>query len=221
MGEEMKILVVEDDPAVGRALQRGLVEEKHEVVLVTDGVAGLEALRAGADVCVLDLQLPKLDGMTVLEKARAAGIGTPVLVLTARDAVPDRVAGLRSGADDYLTKPFAFAELVARLDALTRRRVHRTKVGELDLDLAARRARVGERELALSEKQFALLAFFVQHAGEVVTRAAVLKHVFGYDFDPGTNIVDVHVAHLRSKIADAQPLRISTVRGVGYRFEDV
>jgi len=217
----MKILVVEDDPAMMRALRRGLVEEGHEVVVASDGVVGLAELRAGVDACVLDLELPRLDGLSLLESARDGGITTPVLVLTARDAVPDRVAGLRGGADDYMTKPFAFAELLARLDALTRRRATpRTRLGPLELDVAGRRARVGAQELVLSEKQFALLAFFVDHAGETVTRQAVLKTVFGYDFDPGTNIVDVHVAHLRAKLADHKALRITTVRGVGYRFED-
>jgi two-component system OmpR family response regulator len=221
MGEEaMKILVVEDDAAMGRVLERGLGEEGHEVTLVTDGLLGLERLLAGgADVCILDLLLPKLDGFSVLERARQKNVTTPILILTARDAVPDRVEGLRRGADDYLTKPFAFAELLARLEALTRR----TKVasvlraGALELDAAAHRVTLSAVELVLSERQFALLEYLLRHKGQVVTRQMVLEEVFGYHFDPGTNIVDVHVGHLRQKIA---PARITTVRGVGYRLED-
>ena len=219
----MKVLVVEDDPAVARAVVRGLVEEGHEVEHASDGAIGLVALSRGdMDVCVLDLQLPLLDGLSLLRSVRAKGVTTPVLVLTARDAVPDRVEGLRGGADDYLTKPFAFAELVARLEVLVRRvpLVAPTRVGDLELDVATRKVRIATREVVLSEKQFALLAFLVKHAGQVVARATVLQAVFGYDFDPGTNIVDVHVLHLRKKIdAPGESSRISSVRGVGYRLE--
>jgi two-component system, OmpR family, response regulator len=216
----MKLLVVEDDASMQRLLRRGLGEEGHEVVLAKDGEAGLRQLVAGTfDACILDVLLPKLDGFSVLEQARAAGVATPILVLTARDAVPDRVEGLRRGADDYLCKPFAFAELAARLSALTRRgrpSPPLLRAGELELDPAARRATLAGQELSLSEKQFSLLAFLMQHAGRVVTRAMVLEEVFGYTFDPGTNIVDVHVGHLRQKVAG---VRITTVRGVGYRLE--
>jgi two-component system OmpR family response regulator len=217
----LRLLVVEDDASVRRLLERGLGEEGHEVVLAQDGEAGLAQLSDGKfDACILDLLLPGLDGFTVLERARAAGVATPILVLTARDAVPDRVEGLRRGADDYLCKPFAFAELSARLDALTRRGRPEpiVRVADLEVDRAARRATVSGRELSLSEKQFSLLAFLVGHAGRVVTRAMVLEEVFGYGFDPGTNIVDVHIGHLRQKLDGAQA-RITTVRGVGYRLE--
>src|SRR5262249_6378757 len=152
-------------------------------------------------------------------KARAQGVATPILLLTARDAVPDRVEGLRRGADDYLTKPFAFAELLARLDALTRRlrpKESIQRLGALQLDPSAHRVTLGGNEVSLSEKQFALLEFLLRHAGKVVTRQMVLAEVFGYNFDPGTNIVDVHIGHLRQKIA---PTQITTVRGVGYRLE--
>jgi two-component system OmpR family response regulator len=223
----MRLLVVEDDPALARVLERGLGEEGHAVELAADGARGLERLCAGGfDACVLDVLLPALDGFTVLARARAAGATTPILILTARDAVPDRVEGLRRGADDYLVKPFAFAELLARLEALTRRapapsRDALLRAGDLELDGAAHRATVAGRPLALSEKQFALLEFLLRHRGRVVTRAMVLDQVFGYPFDPGTNIVDVHIGHLRQKIdrPDA-PSRIVTVRGVGYRLED-
>ena len=222
----MRVLVVEDDPALRRVLERGLREEQHQVTLAGDGPSGLERLTGGGfDVCVLDLLLPGLDGFGVLERARAAGVTTPILILTARDAVPDRVGGLRGGADDYLVKPFAFAELLARLEALTRRARPREetllRAGELTLDPAAHRATLDGDELSLSEKQFALLEFLLRHRGRVVTRAMVLEAVFGYTFDPGTNIVDVHVGHLRQKIDRAgAPSRIATVRGVGYRLED-
>ena len=215
----MKLLVVEDDASMQRLLQRGLGEEGHEVTLAKDGEAGLQQLLDGKfDACVLDLLLPKMNGFTVLEKARAAGVATPILVLTARDAVPDRVEGLKRGADDYLCKPFAFAELTARLEALTRRGRPSPvmRVGELEMDTAARRATLGGRELSLSEQQFSLLAFLLGHAGRVVTRAMVLEEVFGYGFDPGTNIVDVHIGHLRQKLPGVP---ITTVRGVGYRLE--
>ena len=215
----MKLLVVEDDASMRRLLQRGLGEEGHEVTLAGDGEAGLQQILDGKfDACILDLLLPKMNGFTVLEKARAAGVATPILVLTARDAVPDRVEGLKRGADDYLCKPFAFAELTARLEALTRRGRPSPlmRVGELEVDTAARRATLAGRELQLSEKQFSLLAFLMQHAGRVVTRAMVLEEVFGYGFDPGTNIVDVHIGHLRQKVAGVP---ITTVRGVGYRLE--
>jgi two-component system, OmpR family, response regulator len=215
----MKLLVVEDDASMQRLLKRGLTDEGHEVTLAGDGEAGLAQLLGGSfDACILDVLLPKLNGFLVLEKARAAGVATPILVLTARDAVPDRVEGLKRGADDYLCKPFAFAELSARLEALTRRGRPDAvlRAGELELDTAARRATLAGRELSLSEKQFSLLAFLLHHAGRVVTRAMVLEEVFGYGFDPGTNIVDVHIGHLRQKVAG---VRITTVRGVGYRLE--
>ncbi len=221
----MRILVVEDDAPLARLLARGLTEEGHTVEVARDGQAGLAQL-CGAppfDACVLDIQLPLLDGLSLLSEARAKNVATPVLLLTARDAVADRVGGLRTGADDYLTKPFAFAELVARLEAITRRAPPPTTilcVGALELDSARHLAQLDGRALTLSEKQFALLEFFLRHAGRVVTRAMVLKSVWGYDFDPGTNIVDVHVGHLRQRIDDPlKPSRITTVRGVGYRLE--
>jgi two-component system, OmpR family, response regulator len=215
----VRILVAEDDAALGRMLQRGLEEEGHQVTLIADGRQVNAALQQN-DACILDLMLPGLDGLSIVERARAAGVRTPILILTAKDAVPDRVAGLRRGADDYLTKPFAFAELTARLDALTRRSAPPPLLqsGDLSLDRAAHRATLAGHELVLSEKQFALLELFLRHAGQVVTRQMVLSEVFGYSFDPGTNLVDVHVGHLRQKLD--RPGRIATIRGVGYRLED-
>jgi two-component system OmpR family response regulator len=222
--QAMRLLLVEDDAGLARVLERGLAEAGHTVEQVGDGAVGLERLRLGGfDACVLDVMLPGLDGFQVAEQARAAGVRTPILMLTARDAVEDRVEGLKRGADDYLVKPFAFAELLARLDALTRRGAFaaRLSAGNLVIDTAAHRVLLAGSELTLSHKQFALLAFLMQRRGEVVTRAMILAEVFGYPFDPGTNLVDVHVANLRQKIDEpGGPSRITTVRGVGYRFED-
>ncbi len=220
----LRVLVVEDDASLRRVLERGLVEEGHTVQVAADGPSGLRRLLAGGlDACVLDVMLPGLDGFAVVEQGRAAGVTTPILLLTARDAVPDRVEGLKRGADDYLTKPFAFAELLARLEALTRRgqpQVARLEAGDLALDGASHRVWIAGAEVTLSQKQFSLLEFLMRHRGQVVTRAMVLEHVFGYTFDPGTNLVDVHVGNLRQKIdSTAGPSRITTVRGVGYRFE--
>jgi two-component system OmpR family response regulator len=221
----MKVLVIEDDPALRRVLERGLAEEGHAVELAADGPGGLARLRAGGfDACVLDVMLPGLDGFAVVEGARAAGVRTPVLMLTARDAVSDRVEGLKRGADDYLVKPFAFAELLARLEALARRAQpveESLTAGDLVVDPAAHRAFKDGVELALSARQFALLAFLMRRRGQVVSRAVLLEQVFGYGFDPGTNLVDVHVGNLRGKIdSPGRPSRITTVRGVGYRFEE-
>jgi DNA-binding response OmpR family regulator len=206
-------------------LRRGLTEEGYLVTSVPDGEQGLALLLAGGvDVCVLDVQLPGIDGFGVLTEARKSNIETPILLLTARDSVPDRVHGLQLGADDYLTKPFAFAELVARLRARTRRTgpVAETllRCGLVELDTIAHRATVSGEPVALSAKQFALLEFFLRHRGHVVTREMILQRVFGYPFDPGTNLVDVHVANLRQRLGLAAAAMIVAVRGVGYRVSD-
>ena len=220
----MRLLLVEDDAKVARMLVRGLSEEGFAVELARDGAGGLDRLRSGLyDACILDVMLPGVDGFFVLARARAAGVKTPVLMLTARDAVRDRVRGLDQGADDYLTKPFAFAELLARVRALLRRqapeRAATLRCGDLELDVAAHSVTRGGASIGLSQKQFALLEFLMRHPGEVVSRGMILQQVFGYAFDPGTNLVDVHVAHLRQKVdrEDAESL-IQTVRGVGYRM---
>lgn len=219
----MLLLLVEDDVRLVRALCAGLEEESYSVEIASDGDAALAALlRTPFDVCILDIQLPKQDGFSVLAKARSAGIRTPILVLTARDAVSDRVRGLRDGADDYLTKPFAFAELLARLEALVRRGgarhgdvlVH----GLLRVCLSAHEVTVQDVRIELPPKQFAVLVMLLRHEGHVVTRTMLLRSVWGYSFDPGTNIVDVHVAQLRRKLEQAGAVDvISTIRGVGYR----
>jgi two-component system, OmpR family, response regulator len=219
----VRVLVVEDDPKVSRMLERGLTEEGYEIVVVADAESALERLRSDRfDVCVLDVLLPAMDGLTALAAARAQGIVTPVLVLTARDGVADRVKGLQLGADDYLVKPFAFAELLARLQAIHRRSgPHREPVlsaGGVTMDPAAHRVTVGDTSVELSQKQFALLELLLRNRGHVITRAMILEKVFGYSFASNTNIVDVHISHLRQKLMlPGCALRIKTVRGVGYR----
>jgi two-component system OmpR family response regulator len=223
----MRLLLVEDDLKIARMLERGLGEEGFAVDTATRGGSGIDRLRSGEfDVCVLDVLLPDVDGFQVLEQARREGVRIPVLMLTARDAVSDRVRGLTSGADDYLTKPFAFAELLARLHVLLRRGAapllsSTMQIADLVLDRETHAVTRAERPLELSPKQYALLEFLVQHAGQVVSREMILRKVFGYTFDTGTNIVDVHVSNLRQKVdvGRARSL-IKTVRGVGYRLAD-
>jgi two-component system OmpR family response regulator len=224
LAPSLRILLIEDDPKLVRMLKRGLTEEGHEVVHAGDGDAGAERLRAGGvDVCILDVMLPGRDGFAVLGTARAAGVRTPVLMLTARDTVGDRVRGLDEGADDYLVKPFAFAELLARLHALARRgapRRERLKLRHLEIDLLAHRVWAAGQPVELSPKQFALLEFLARHAGEAVSRAMLVEQVFGYSVDAISNVVDVHLSNLRQKIdRPGQPSLITTVRGVGFRLE--
>lgn len=215
-------LLVEDDLRLLRALPAGLEEEGCTVDVASDGAAALAALqRIAYDACILDINLPTQDGFSVLAAARSAGVCTPILVLSARDAVADRVRGLQGGADDYLTKPFAFAELLARLHALVRRGGARhgdvILRGSLELCLSAHRVRVAGTAVELTPKQFAILAMLLRHEGEVVTRTMLLRSVWGYTFDPGTNVVDVHVAQLRRKLDQAGAVdAILTIRGVGY-----
>jgi DNA-binding response OmpR family regulator len=222
----MRLLLVEDDLKIARMLERGLGEEGFSVDTATHGEAGIDGLRSGQfDICILDVLLPDLDGFAVLETVREQGIATPVLMLTARDAVSDRVRGLTEGADDYLTKPFAFAELLARLHALLRRGVllqgRRLQVADVVLEPEGRIVTRADQVLDLSPKQFLLLEFLLQHAGQVVSREMILRHVFGYSFDTGTNIVDVHVSNLRQKVDAGRACSlIKTVRGVGYRLAD-
>lgn len=222
----MRLLLIEDDHRLVRSLAAGLIEEGFAVDTHSDGPAGLDALRAHSyDACILDVNLPTptCDGFAVVHAARVAGCPTPILLLTARDAVSDRVHGLNAGADDYLVKPFAFAELLARLRALLRRGTpqHRALLtsGALTLDPAAREVRVGERRIDVTHKQFTLLEYLLLHSGEIVTRSMLLSGVWGYSFDPGTNVVDVHIGQLRRRIEQSgHRCPIETVRGVGYRI---
>ncbi len=219
----MRILVVEDERKVASFIRQGLEEEGYAVEVAPDGAAGLERLVEGPpfDLVVLDLMLPRLDGFSLLKAARARGLPAPVLVLTARDAVPDRVRGLDLGADDYLTKPFSFDEFLARVRALLRRaggsREPVLRVGDLSLDPATREVRRSGRRIALTAREYALLEYFMRRPGRVLTRPLLAEHVWGLDFDPESNVVDVYVGYLRRKIERPGERRLlHTVRGAGY-----
>jgi len=218
----MKILVIEDDPTVGQFVKRGLEEAGYTVDLVADGEEGeLLAKSQPYDVVVLDLRLPGRSGQQVLRNLRARGFEKPVLVLTAQDAVDAKVETLRAGADDYVTKPFAFDELLARVEALARRPraivSPKITVGDLEVDLDAREVRRGGQPIELTPKEFLVLEYLARHAGRVLSRTLITEYAWGYHFDPGTNIVDVVINHLRKKIdAPHDKKLITTVRGVGY-----
>jgi DNA-binding response OmpR family regulator len=217
----MQILLIEDDRRIADFVARGLRESGYAVAVAHDGEDGyLDALLNDYDLLVLDLLLPRMDGLTVARKLRAAGKTTPILMLTARDGEQDKIRGLDTGADDYLTKPFSFGEFLARVRALLRRetmsRAGLMTVGDLELDTTARRARRAGKELALSAREYALLDYLVHHAGQVVTRARLAEHVWT-DAEVESNVIDVYVRYLRRKVDApfADPL-IHTVRGVGY-----
>ena len=218
----MKILVIEDDPTVGEYVKRGLEEQRWGVDLVSDGEEGERRARSDAyDLIVLDMRLPGKSGMQVLHGLRARGFERPILVLTAQDAVDAKVGALRAGADDYVTKPFAFEELLARVEALSRRpRAMASpvlKVGDLELDKDTRTVTRGGEPVDLTPKEYTVLEYLMRHTGRVMSRTLITEYAWGYHFDPGTNIVDVVINHLRKKIdvGDA-PKLIHTVRGVGY-----
>lgn len=218
----MQLLVVEDDPVVGRALRQGFSEANLECQWVRDGERGLELAKSQQfDAIVLDLLLPRLGGLDVLREIRAAGIQTPVLLLTALGTVDERVMGLTAGADDYLVKPFAFPELMARLQAVCRRTGLRPspllEVGDLCLNLASRRVTRGGVEINLSPTEFSLLEYLMRHAGQVVTRKMLCEHIWYADWEGMTNVVEVHINRLRSKIDRGQDSSaIQTIRGRGY-----
>jgi two-component system response regulator MprA len=218
----VRILVVDDDLAVRRSIDRALRLEGYEVTTVGSGGEALESLaQSPPDAIVLDLQLPDLDGLAVCRRMRSAGDDTPVLMLTARQAVDDRVQGLDAGADDYLVKPFALAELLARLRALLRRRFEGEggllRFGDLTLDLSSRQAHRGERAFTLTRIEFDLLEIFLRHPRQVLTREVLLNRVWRFDFDSGTNSLAVYVGYLRRKTeAGDEPRLIHTARGVGY-----
>jgi DNA-binding response OmpR family regulator len=215
-------LLVDDDPAIRRAVSVGLELEGFTVVAASGGRAALEAAaRVAPAVILLDLSMPDLDGLEVLERLRAGGDQVPVCVLSARDEVDDRVAGLQAGADDYVVKPFALEEVVARLHALLRRRPPGADevlaVGDLRLDPRSRVARRGERELDLTRREFELLQLLMRNPGEILDRARLHEEVWGYTFDPGTNVADVFVGYVRRKLEqDGEPRVLHTVRGVGF-----
>ncbi len=217
------ILIVEDEQRLARLMKRVLEEEGHVVDLAADGDEGLAlGMAEGFDAIVLDVLLPGMNGFEVCRRIRKASVQTPVLMLTARSAIEDRVAGLDAGADDYLTKPFAFEELLARLRALTRRAPTITSGGllalaDLTMDLVRHEVRRGARIVALTGKEYALLEYLLRHPNQVLTRAQILDHVWGYDSDPGSSVVEIYVHYLRNKIdkGEKEPL-LQTVRGVGY-----
>jgi heavy metal response regulator len=218
----MRILLVEDDKKVASFIRKGLEEEGYAVDVAAEGEAGLfMGLDRLHDLIILDVMLPKKPGFQVLRELRQAKVATPVLMLTARDTVEDKVQGLDAGADDYLTKPFVFAELLARVRALLRRRAEtrspRLQVADLVLDPATRSVTREGQPITLTNREFALLEYLMRNAGRVLTRTAITEHVWDYDFDSGTNVIDVYVNYLRKKIdAGHEPKLLHTVRGAGY-----
>lgn len=221
----MKILVAEDDPDTAAFLARGLADADHEVRIVLNGTEALERLRTEAfDVAVLDRMLPGIDGLAAVRQARGEGISTPALMLTALGRIEDRVDGLEAGADDYLVKPFAMSELIARLNAITRRRQQgdtatTLTAGAIVLDLLHREIRINGRLIALQPREFRLLEELVRNAGRIVTRTMLLESVWNFHFEPQTNLVETHMSHLRAKLAAGGAVSvIETVRGAGYRF---
>jgi len=219
--DPVRIILVEDNAQLASTLAQGLGEDGYEVEIVeTAAKAIARGLRRDLDLMILDLGLPDKDGIEVLKELRGARIQVPILVLTARDAVESRVAALDHGADDYVVKPFAFAELVARIAALSRRAGGPRWVATTDVPIAMRddlTVESGTRTAALSPREYALLNCLLRRRGEVVTRAEILREAFGYDFDPGTNVIDVHLTHLRKKLTGF-PVTIETVRGAGIRL---
>jgi two-component system, OmpR family, response regulator len=222
----MKLLVIEDDREVAAYIVKGLSESGYVVDAAHEGRDGLFMATSGNyDALIVDRMLPGMDGLAVIAALRSAEIRTPVLILSALGAVDDRVKGLRAGGDDYLVKPFAFAELLARIEALLRRGsgapvTTKLKVGELEMDLLARTVHRGGREIELLPREFRLLEFLMRHAGQVVTRTMLLESVWDYHFDPQTNVIDVHVSRLRQKIDKGfGRALLHTVRGAGYRLD--
>ena len=218
----MKILIIEDDPTVGEFVRRGFEEQRWQADLVASGTEGERvAMAQPYDLVILDMRLPGRSGIDVLRALRSRGFERPVLVLTAQDAVDAKVEALRAGADDYVTKPFAFEELLARVEALARRpreiAAPVLRVGDLELDQGTHAVKRAGEAIELTPKEFAVLEYLIRHAGRVMSRTLITEYAWGYHFDPGTNIVDVVINHLRKKI-DAKHDRklISTVRGVGY-----
>ena len=218
----MRILVVEDEKKVASFIKQGLEEEGYAVDVASDGEEGLAHALAGVhDLIILDIRLPKMDGLRVLQALRQEKVSTPVLLLTVRATIEDKVLGLDAGADDYLTKPFAFQELVARVRALLRRRPEMAptvlQVGDLILDPARRTVTRGGDKITLTPREFTLLDYFMRNPGRVLTRTMIAEHVWDYAFDTSTNVIDVYVNYLRKKIdADREPKLLQTVRGVGY-----
>ncbi len=223
----MRVLVIEDNRETAQFVQRGLREASHAAEIAEDGEVGLALARAGGyDLLIVDRMLPHLDGLTLIQTLRAEGNRTPVLILSAMSHVDDRVKGLRAGGDDYLTKPFALAELIARVEVLARRRqpeeqTTRYVVGDLVLDRLTHKVMRGSEAIILQPREFRLLEYLMRNAGQVVTRTMLLENVWDYHFDPQTNVIDVHISRLRGKIDRNfdRPL-LHTVRGAGYMMRD-
>jgi DNA-binding response OmpR family regulator len=220
----MRVLIVEDEPAIADFIVRGLTEQGHAVDRVADGEAALDMIDSATfDVIVLDIMLPKLDGLEVCRRLRQAGNRTPILLLTARDAIEDRVRGLDTGADDYLVKPFAFDELIARIRALFRREPgligSLLRVADLELDTLTRTATRAGRAISLTTKEYTLLEYMMRNPNRVLTRTMISERVWNYDSFNVANVIDVYIGHLRRKIDDAEDVKlIHTVRGAGYRI---
>ena len=219
----MRILLVEDDETIADFVEKGLREAGFAVDRVADGETGLaRALGESYDAAIVDVMLPRLDGFALIDAVRARGVRTPVLILSARRSVDDRVRGLQAGGDDYLTKPFAFAELLARVQALIRRATGaseptRLAVADLSMDLLSRRVQRGRQTIELRPREFSLLEYLLRNPGKVLSKTMILSHVWGYTFDPSTNVVDVLVSRLRDKIdRPFERKLLHTVRGVGY-----
>ena len=221
----MKILIVEDEKKLARYLEQGLVENSYAVDLANNGTDGLHlATHEDYDLMILDIMLPEYDGMTILKHIRTAGIRTPVIFLTAKDSIKDKVNGLNIGADDYIVKPFSFAELLSRVRACLRRGSYKTslqlKVADLELDPVTRNVFRGRNKIELTPVEFSLLEYLMQHVGQVITRTTISEHVWDSNFESFSNVVDVHIAKLRNKINKGFDVNlIKTVRGVGYVLE--
>ena len=222
----MRILVVEDEKKVGSFIKKGLEEEHYAVDIAYDGEEGLTLAQINEyDLILLDIMLPRLDGMEVLRQIRRNGSNVPILMLTAKDSVEDIVSGLDGGSDDYLTKPFSFDELVARVRALLRRKAKEKTdiltVGDLSLSTSTHRVKRGGREIELTAKEYALLEYFMRNPNRVLTRMLITEHVWDYHFDPSTNVIDVYVNYLRKKIDQGfEKKLIHTIRGSGYMMKD-
>ena len=223
----MRILIIEDDHEAARYIFKGLGEAGHVVVVEGDGEAGLQIARDEEfDTLIVDRMLPRRDGLSIISILREEGNITPVLILSALGDVDERVKGLRAGGDDYLTKPYAFTELLARIDALTRRRhpeqaCTQFSVGDLEIDLLSRNVQRSGKMVNLQPREFRLLEYLMRHAGQVVTRTMLLENVWDYHFDPQTNVIDVHISRLRAQIdRDFHSALLHTVRGAGYMIRD-
>jgi heavy metal response regulator len=222
----MRILIVEDEKKIASLIKRGLKEEGYAIDIASDGVEGeFLATTNQYDAIILDIMLPKLDGVNLCKLLREKRVATPIIMVTAKDAVSDKVKGLDSGADDYITKPFAFEELLARIRAVLRKRDNvsstRLQVGDLILDLISHKVMRGDKEITLTAKEYALLEYLMRNAGTVITRTMISEHVWDINFDSDTNVIDVYVNYLRKKIDDGFKKEIiHTIRGRGYTLKD-